>query len=264
VFYFLSKILDLLLAPLTWSLVLVVLAMVWQRRPKGVKRAQLALFFSLSILVLFGLDPVSNRLVRALESSAVNERRPNVQYDAVVLLGGMLEDRVTATALAPSYNERAERLTMTYELLRSDVARYAIISGTSDVREAIEADVLADQLIRFGIAPDRIIREGRSRNTRENALLTQEIVRARGFQSVLVVTSAFHMLRAKGCFNAVGLAVDAYPVDYASYDASRFGQNWLPRASAFNMSTWALREWSGRLVYRLRGYTTDVVIHVAP
>jgi uncharacterized SAM-binding protein YcdF (DUF218 family) len=263
VFYFLSKILDLLLAPLTWVLLLVVLAMVWQRRPKGVKRAQLALFVSVSVLVLFALDPVSNRLVRALESSAVNERRPNMRYDAVVLLGGMLEDRVTASALTPSYNERAERLTVTYELLRSDAARYVIISGTSDVREAIEADVLADQLIRFGIAADRIIREGRSRNTRENALFTQEIVRARGFESLLVVTSAFHMRRAKGCFNAVGLAVDAYPVDYASYDGSRFAQNWVPRSSAFNMSTWALREWSGRLVYRLRGYTKNGLANVA-
>jgi uncharacterized SAM-binding protein YcdF (DUF218 family) len=257
VFYTLSKILDLLLAPLTWALLGLALAAFWMRRPSGHRRAQRALVVSTCILVVFALDGVSNRLARSLEAGSKNERQAGMQYDAVVLLGGMLEDRVTATALTPSFNERAERLTVTYELLRDEVARNVIISGTSDVREAIEADVLADELIHFGIAPERIIREGKSRNTRENALFTLEIAKEKGFRSLLMVTSAFHMVRAKGCFNAVGLAVDAYPVDYTSYDSSRFGQNWMPRASAFNMSSWALREWSGRMVYRLRGYTKD-------
>lgn len=258
-FYFLSKTLDLAFAPLTWVLAGMALALVWSRQRRTLKRARRTLLASLAVLLLFSVDAVSNRLVRSLEAGAHNQRDRALTYDAVVLLGGMLDDRITATAGMPSYNERAERLTVTFELLRENTARFVIISGTSDVPEAVEADVLADQLVRFGIDPARIIREGKSRNTRENALFTKELATARGFRTLLLVTSAFHMKRAQGCFNAVGLATAAYPVDFASYDPARFGSNFTPRSNAFGTSSWALREWSGRAIYTLRHYTSDTL-----
>ena len=37
---------------------------------------------------------------------------------------------------------------------------------------------------------------------------------ARGFEKVLVVTSAFHMRRARECFNKVGIPFDTLAVDF--------------------------------------------------
>jgi uncharacterized SAM-binding protein YcdF (DUF218 family) len=259
VFYFFSKVLDLLFAPLTWALLALAFAGYSLRRPRGIARARIAVLVAFFVLLTCSLDAVANRLVRGLESSAKNERRDGVHYDAIILLGGMLEDRQTASSMSPALNERAERLTVSFKLLRDNAADFVLITGASDVQQANEADVLADELIRFGIAPARIVREGKAKNTRENALFSLEIATARGWSKLLLLTSAFHMQRAQGCYNAVGLPTDAYPVDFASYDATAFGSVWQPRVHAFNMTSWALRELSGRLIYRLRGYTTTEV-----
>ena len=79
-------------------------------------------------------------------------------------------------------------------------------------------------------------------------------MRARGFHTVLIVTSAFHMPRAHGCFRAVGLEVDTLPVDFRSFAAPYRGE-WIPRAKHLEESTEAIREWFGRFIYRVRGYS---------
>jgi uncharacterized SAM-binding protein YcdF (DUF218 family) len=183
--------------------------------------------------------------------------RSDVTYDAVILLGGLDDDRVDATWGERAFNDNNERFLETYDLLRTGKARYAVISGGAPSPErakAIEANVLADQLIAWGIAPDRIVREAKARNTHENAVESAAIVRARGWTSVLVVTSAFHMPRAYGCFKAEGLPVDAMPVDFRSFDSS-FPADLIPRAAYLERSSESVREWAGRLIYRVRGYS---------
>lgn len=76
-----------------------------------------------------------------------------------------------------------------------------------------EAEFLASQLVEWGVPREQMI-EDQALNTRQNALFTQAIVEQQGLSSLLVVTSAFHLPRAMGCFRAVGLQVDGLPVDY--------------------------------------------------
>jgi uncharacterized SAM-binding protein YcdF (DUF218 family) len=247
VFFFLSKTLDIVFSPLTWAALLVAAGLVKRRR-----RLSLA---GLGVLLLFSLEPFENLLLYALERGAPRTYRGDVPYDAVILLGGAVE-RATMPA-QPSYNDNVERLLETYDLLRANRARFAIVSGGAiDARERapVEAEVLAAQLVDWRVDPERVIVEGRSRNTHDNAVESKRIVLERGFTRLLVVTSAFHMSRALGCFRAVGLPVDALPVDYRAYDYKRFSGSWLPRASALERSTMVLREWFGHGVYRIQGY----------
>jgi uncharacterized SAM-binding protein YcdF (DUF218 family) len=247
VFFFLSKTLDIVFSPLTWAALLLAAGLVKRRR-----RLSLA---GLGVLLLFSLEPFANLLLYALERGAPRTYLGDVPYDAVILLGGAVE-RATMPA-QPSYNDNVERLLETYDLLRANRARFAIVSGGAiDARERapVEAEVLAAQLVDWRVDPERVIVEGRSRNTHDNAVESKRIVLERGFTRLLVVTSAFHMSRALGCFRAVGLPVDALPVDYRAYDYKRFSGSWLPRASALERSTMVLREWFGHGVYRIQGY----------
>jgi len=75
-----------------------------------------------------------------------------------------------------------------------------------------------------------------------------------GAKEVLLVTSAFHVPRSVGCFRAVGLQADVFPVDYRMRDAST-DPHVLPRGEYLAQSARALREWLGRVVYRLLGYS---------
>ncbi len=254
-FFFLSKILDLAFAPLTWVIVLVLLATV-RKKTHPRRRRRLGIAAAL-ILYVLALDPVSNRLVRSLEMPLESSYRVGNHYDAVVLLGGLLDSRPTVTYGQNAYNENVERLLTTFDLLRTQVADFVIISsGDADGSGIREAEELSLQLQKWGIGKERIIVEGESRNTRENAVKSKAIAEARGFHKVLIVTSAFHMGRAKGCFDAVGMPVDTLSVDFRSYDPAG-GQPWslLPRANHFHASSAAFREHAGRLVYRLRGYS---------
>ena len=179
-------------------------------------------------------------------------------YDAVILLGGINDERVTAQSGQPAYNDNVERVIATHRLLADGKARLAIVSGAPEVKELAangEARVLARQLVAWGIDPGRIILEEQARNTHENALYSQRIARERGFDKVLVVTSAFHMKRAEECFAAIGMKVDTLVVDFRAHASEGPGsESWFPRAGFLAESAKTLREIAGLYIYRLQGY----------
>jgi uncharacterized SAM-binding protein YcdF (DUF218 family) len=256
VFFFLSKLLDVFLSPYTWGLMLVGIAISWRRpRPgKSWKRRRALGIAGLGMLLFFGSGRVSNALLYRLEHATTSSYQPDVVYDAVVLLGGVSDERVLAETGLPTYNDNVERLIMTHRLLAQGRARFAIVSGAATTPALApfgEARALGAQLEEWGIASGRVILEEKARNTRENAVFTRDILRERGFRSVLVVTSAFHMRRALECFAAVDVPVDSFAVDYRS--SSSQGAI-LPRVQFLNESTMVLRETAGLYVYRLQGY----------
>jgi uncharacterized SAM-binding protein YcdF (DUF218 family) len=67
---------------------------------------------------------------------------------------------------------------------------------------------------------------------------------------VLLVTSAFHMQRARTLFERAGLSVIPFPVDFkAGAGESLSVLDILPNAGALEMTETALREAYGRLFY---------------
>ena len=257
-FFVLSKLLDVFLAPLTWSMLLFAAAGLTVARGKERRRLVLGLGTAgILVLYVFSLEGVSARLWRPLEDVR-STMRDDVTYDAVVLMGGVVQVWAEQPEGRRSFNDNVERLLATYDALRTDRAKVAVISGghTDPTRpEAQEAPTLAAQLVDWGIARERLLVEATARNTHENAVEVKKLADAHGWKSVLVVTSAFHMTRALGCFAAAGLPVDAWVVDRRSHGPVGKSTSWLPRATALEQSTDAIHEWAGRLIYRLRGYS---------
>jgi uncharacterized SAM-binding protein YcdF (DUF218 family) len=252
VFVVLSKTLDLLASPLTWASLLLLGSLALRRRA-GAATALVVL--ALAVLYVFATPRVANALTEALESSARTTERPAVTYDAVVVLSGMVDDAASHESGRVELNAAADRIVAGFELLRAGRARYILLSGGPVQRTpgvATEPELLAAALRGWGIDPARIVLETASRNTHENAAESARVAAARGWSSLLLVTSAEHMQRALGCFRKAGLAPDALPVDRrAEHDR----QGWMPRSRSLAASTEALRELTGRLVYRAMGYT---------
>jgi uncharacterized SAM-binding protein YcdF (DUF218 family) len=260
VFFFLSKLLDVFLSPFTWALLFVVLAIPWRkpRRRSSWKRTRLFGALGLALLYVFSIEPVANGLLHHLEHATTSTFRPDVVYDAVVLLGGVGDERVALETGQPAYNDNVERLIATHRLLADGNARVAIVSGAPenpDLAEHSEARVLARQIAQWGVDPSRVIIEDKARNTHENAVYSQRVARERGFERVLIVTSAFHMRRAEECFAAVGMKVDTLIVDYRAHGSKGPGEwSFLPRAGNLADSSRTLREMAGLHIYRLQGY----------
>jgi uncharacterized SAM-binding protein YcdF (DUF218 family) len=79
---------------------------------------------------------------------------------------------------------------------------------------ASEAAIAKQFFVSFGIAPDRISIEKRSRNTEENAQFTAQLIHPTPQSQWLLVTSAYHMPRAMGTFQSAGVNVIAFPVGW--------------------------------------------------
>jgi uncharacterized SAM-binding protein YcdF (DUF218 family) len=248
VFYALSKFLDLLLAPITWTLLLLLPAVLWRRRRAAPWLAGVAAL----ILYGFSVEPVANRLTCIAEAAAQRTVRPGTVYDAAILLGGGIDSAASILTGETELGPAGDRIVAGYDLFLSGRARYLLLSGGGpDPTEQVDADWGAALYRRLGVPDDRIVLERVSRNTRENAVESARIVRARGWKSLLLVTSAMHAPRALESFRAAGLSPDLLPVDVRG---NQKPGSWLPRAAALDRSTEALRELAGRLAYRAAGY----------
>jgi uncharacterized SAM-binding protein YcdF (DUF218 family) len=251
-FLWLSTFSDALLSPLLWALLLALAAAILRRRPHVAWALALA---AGAVLVAFSTEPVADALQRAAERGARSTFRPEIVYDAVVVLGGMVDASASRASGETELTEAADRVVRGFEVFRAGRARNVLLSaGLKHPRpgDVPEADRLAAMLARWGVPPDRIFAEAASRDTRENAIEVARLAAAHGWRTLLVVTSAAHVPRALGCFRAVGLEPDVLPVDHR---AGAGGGAWLPRPQALLKSSRALHELAGRVAYRLAGYT---------
>ena len=97
-------------------------------------------------------------------------------------------------------------------------------------------------------------------NTAEEAFAIRRLLersqnKAASSPRILLVTSAFHMQRARRLFERQGLVVEPFPVDFQARGAWAGPQwqdptQWFPSAGALSASSRALRELLGRLVYQ--------------
>ena len=191
--------------------------------------------------------------------------QPDVTYDAVIVLTGMVEvlpKQLDESISATSFSSAVDRALAGFAVYRSGKARDILISGGDAVilgRSSPygEASAVATEMRRWGVPADRIIVETQSRNTHENAVESARIVREHGWTRVLLVTSAFHMKRAAGCFRKEGVTFDMLPVDFRQDFTSPFENVYWPSTTRLNDTELSTREYLGRLIYRLRGYSID-------
>src|SRR5207248_1491109 len=70
-----------------------------------------------------------------------------------------------------------------------------------------EAVVMAHLAVALGVAEERLLLEPDSRDTLANAFNSAALLRARGLRSVVLVSDAYHLPRARMLFHRAGLTV---------------------------------------------------------
>lgn len=128
------------------------------------------------------------------------------QPATVVVLGCQVNGETPSLMLT-------RRLEAAYEYLQQEPEAVCIVSGGQGNHENItEAECMYRWLTERGIAPGRIYREDRSRNTGENLSFSAEIIRREGLSPELaIVTDGFHELRAAYLAGQQGLSCGAVP-----------------------------------------------------
>jgi uncharacterized SAM-binding protein YcdF (DUF218 family) len=183
---------------------------------------------------------------------------PLSQVDGIIVLGGGEDARASAYWGQMQFNEGGDRFAAGLSLARQFPDAQLLFTGGSgalrDVAGATvsEASIAGRFFLDQGIDPDRLLLEGRSRNTTENASLSLVLANPSPDETWVLVTSAFHMPRAVRSFEAAGwTGLVAWPVDYRT---SRFidGIGWDLTRNLQVLNT-AIREQVGQLAHGLTG-----------
>lgn len=248
-----AKLASLVIYPLNLSLLLALLALLlWlvRRRRLAARIALLAFAW----LYAFSTATVANYLTDYLEEPFPPKAMSVVPVvDAIVLLGGATRGD-TLRARAPDLNQRADRLVHAAALYRQARAPLVVVSGGSPVGGRSEAAQMRDLLLQMGVPLGAMQLERQSRNTRENAAYTGDLLRERGARRILLVTSAFHMRRAVPLFEQQGLEVHPAPTDFQRLVDNSLVPGWLPGVGNLARSSEALHEIVGYWYYRWRGW----------
>jgi uncharacterized SAM-binding protein YcdF (DUF218 family) len=163
------------------------------------------------------------RIAKLLEAPLAVGDSPVEERDAIVVLGAPL---TPAGELSPILEER---LAAAVALYRAGGGRYVVASGgTTHGAPRAEADALADGLRAAGIAD--VLVENRSQTTRDNAVLTAELLAPLGARRVWLITQPFHAKRAALLFERAGLDAKSWHIaDSVQYRDRRRALRWLVR-----------------------------------
>jgi uncharacterized SAM-binding protein YcdF (DUF218 family) len=257
-FFYAAKVLWFLAQPSTLIIAAVVLggilcATSWQRLGRR------TLMVAVPALVIGGLTPVGDLLIAPLENRFPRADLSGGDITGIIVLGGAEDGRAGASRETAGLNEAAERFTEAVVLARRlPNARVVFTGGTGAmfVEEPPESETAARLFEALGVAKDRITLESQSRDTFENALFTARMIRPSAGQRWLLVTSAWHMPRAIGCFRRVGFPVEPWPVDFRTslrFQPLRFH---TALTEGWRRIDFITREYAGLVGYYLRGRTS--------
>ena len=163
----LTKILSLLLYPLSFSLFLLLLAFLFRLRGERARSASLTLIGTVWLYFCsteFGASGLSGPLESAYPAFA-NEELPTAQA-AVILGGATTESRY---GLGGDLNHAADRLWRGAALYYAEKAPLIVLTGGTLTGGRPEALLMAQKLREIGIPDAAILREAESRTTREHA-----------------------------------------------------------------------------------------------
>lgn len=263
----LSKIVAWLVSPLGTALLLLALAVLLRAttivRPRaGASRAagtrvrmgrdraaQWLVVTALAWLGLWSSAPASDALRGWIEDQAGPRALADVRgAEFAVVLGGSMSTPKPPQRPDPDLGMSSDRVWHAARLYHAGkVRRLLLCGGTSAPTErATEADSMRRFLLDLGVPDSAIVLERASTTTATNAEQAAAILRGLGVDTVVLVTSALHMPRARAHFERVGLTVHPAPTDFEVVDEPFELERWLPNTRALDGSARAFKELVGR------------------
>jgi uncharacterized SAM-binding protein YcdF (DUF218 family) len=218
---------------------------------KRLLRTTLILFY------LFSNSFITDEFVRLYEERDQTYSELTGTYDVAIVLGGFSNYDPTQELI--QFHSATDRLMAGLQLYKTGRAKKILISsGSGQIMNPDEKEALfiKDYLLKIGIPKEDLIIESESKNTRENAMFTAEILNKKYNEGkYILVTSAMHMPRAKRCFNKVNLDITPFSVDQQAGKRKYLMDHLLiPNVDSFARWQNLIKEWVGFIAYKFSGY----------
>ena len=216
-------------------------------------------FASFSILYIFSLGVTSDFLISYVEKPyEIIPLKDVKKVNSIVVLGGIRKFTEKKQDVTEWHDP--DRFFAGIRLFKQGKAKRIIFTDgynpfyESEITEGI---LNRRDAISIGVPSSSVFITGRAKNTFQEAKELRKLFDKKKFVSneIILITSAFHMQRAKRLFERNDFEVLEFPVDFKTkclkpkliYNVICF----LPNASSLNHSSLALREILGRLIYKI-------------
>ena len=256
-FYILSKTIDVLLMPLPLAFAAFLYAFFTKNKVRGRR-----VFLSVLGLLYLASSPIFvNQLLRWWEYKGKTPSEIGKVYEVGVLLtGGMAKAEVWQPPhiwVGVSFDRAAQA----FQLYKAGKIRKILISGgqgriSGSEKGGSEGRSIRQYLIASGVPAAAILLEPKSRNTHENALFSAQILQKQlNTNECVLITSAFHLARAEGCFKKAGIATNPFAASFLQQTQRIWVDSFFPNEESFNFFAALWHEWLGYVVYKVLGYS---------
>lgn len=250
--YLFSKLLPLIFSPLGLVIVLL-LFFIFRKKIQFIYYAILSLF-------IFSNGITSNFLLRFIEHpwQRLNIERIDKAFAIVVLSSGR---KIPLGNTKIIEWDDPDRFFAGLELFKSGKGNKLIFTGgTNPYKSDLppEGNIYLKEALEFGIPYENLLTTYPVQNTYQEAKAIRYLLDEKNLykqKNIILVTSAFHMNRAKRIFEKEGFIVQSFPVDFKSN--KNFKQilsnplSWFPSSNNLYKSSLAIRELIGRIFYRI-------------
>lgn len=226
----LFKLIQSLFLPSGVFLFLLLLALFEKKRRRGFW----LILVSILIYWVFSISPISYALISSLERKVLVPEGAKAST-VVMLRGGGDADRLRAGGVLELVAQR-------------EIERVIVVGGSALNPMDSGAQNMKRYLVNRGVEAKKIITEGQSRNTFENALATKVML---GKEPFLLVTSAYHMPRSERAFKQNGMSPIPYPVDFKEKPSVSL-MSIVPDPGDLRLSDMAIHEYLGMIYYGFR------------
>ena len=243
---YLHKILPTFVLPIMLVIIVILIGLI--------KNKKKLIYIAIGVLYILSTPIFSNNFFKLVER---NEYRKPISAidsaDAIVVLSGMLQINEVGDSTYIEWGD-PDRFFGGIALFKAGKAQKLVFTGGKmpwDKAKKTEGEVLKKYAISNGIPSEKIFITKDVENTADEAVAVKELISPS--KKIILVTSAYHMYRAKKLFENQGLIVVPYKVDYKSERIKEITIiDFLPSVDNLELTETGIREIFGRIFYLLK------------
>jgi uncharacterized SAM-binding protein YcdF (DUF218 family) len=242
---FLHKILPLFVMP-----ILVFILIILFSTFKGFKKLT---YYSLFLFYVVSTPIFSNLIMKQVEGEYEFGKFENQnKADAIVVLSGIMRIDEFENDYKIEWGD-TDRFFKGIELYNFNKSNIIVFTGGKspyNKTKKSEGDILKEYAIKFGVKEEDILITKEVLNTSDESYAVTDLIGNK--RTIILITSAFHMSRAKSLFEKQGHIVIPYKVDFKTPPKLSWNLiDFIASSGGLRKTEIALREVLGRLYYRI-------------
>jgi uncharacterized SAM-binding protein YcdF (DUF218 family) len=219
-----------------------------------IKNKKTLIYIAIGVLYILSTPIFANNFFKLIEGSQYRKPISAIDSaDAIVVLSGMLEINEVGDSTYVEWGD-PDRFFGGVALFKAGKAQKLVFTGGKipwDKAKKTEGEVLKDYAISNGIPSEKIFVTKDVENTADEATAVKELISPS--KRIILVTSAYHMYRAKMLFKEEGFNVIPYKVDYKlNRNKEIVIMDFLPDAQCLEQTETGFREILGRIFYIIK------------